>query len=76
MNLKLDKIKQDVMICAENGYRGNFSMNDGKSYRGGYITGTNWEVGVISIERVGDRSRKPIVLRIEDIVDFELIWNV
>lgn len=68
-------VLENAKLCAEQGWKGNFRLFTGEVIEAAFITGTNWDKGFISIERVGERDKPPRILNLKDIESIEVGWN-
>ena len=68
-------VLDNVKLCAERGWKGSFHLHSGEVIESGFITGTNWEEGVISVERVGERHLPPRILFLKDVKHIEVGWE-
>lgn len=67
-------VLENAKLCAEQGWKGTFHLMSGEVIEKAYITGTNWEKGVITLERIGERHLPPRLLQIADIEKIEIGW--
>ncbi len=77
MSLNKDEraVIENAKLCADQGWRGTFHLHDGSTIEKAYITGTNWDINVISVERVGERNLPPKVLYLTDVKSIEVGWT-
>ena len=69
------EVIENAKLCAEQGWKGTFRLKSGENVEGAYITGTNWEAGVISVERVGERNLPPKIINLVDVSSVEVVWT-
>ena len=71
--------KRDVIentkLCAEQGWKATFRLFSGETIEKAYITGTDWNLQVVSLERVGERHLPPRILRLNEVMSVEVGWN-
>jgi len=66
---------ENAKLCAEQGWRGTFHLKTGEVISKAYITGTNWELEVVSIEKVGERHLEPQLIHLKDVMRIEVGWG-
>ena len=73
------KAKRDVIentkLCAEQGWKATFRLHDGEVIEKAYITGTDWNLEAVSLEKVGERNLPPRILFLKDVAQVEVGWN-
>jgi hypothetical protein len=77
--MSLSKSKRDVIentkLCVEQGWKGTFRLLSGEKVEGAYVTGTNWDVEAISVERVGERHLPPRIIYLNEVESVEVNWT-
>jgi hypothetical protein len=78
-NMSLNKEERAVIenakLCAERGWKGTFHLRSGETIEGAYITGTNWDLSVVSVERVGERHMPARIIYLKDVASIEVGWT-
>jgi hypothetical protein len=73
------KAKRDVVentkLCAEQGWKATFRLKDGEVIEKAYITGTDWKLEAVSLEKVGERHLPARILYLRDVDQVEVGWN-
>lgn len=67
-------VLENAKLCAEQGWKGTFHLKNGEVIEQAFITGTNWEEGVVSVERVGERHLPPKIIHLKDVDSIEVGW--
>ena len=77
--MSVNKAKRDVIentkLCADQGWKGTFRLSSGEIVEKAYITGTNWDLEVIKIEKVGERHLPPRIIHLCDVESVEVGWT-
>lgn len=73
------KAKRDVIentkLCAEQGWKATFRLLSGEVIEKAYITGTDWKLEAISVEKVGERHLPARILYLKDVDNVEVGWS-
>ena len=70
----ISDVLENAKLCAEQGWKGTFYLISGEVIEKAFITGTNWEVGAVSLERVGERHLPPRIVFLKDVDRIEVGW--
>ena len=68
-------VLENAKLCAEQGWKGTFYLLDGEIIEKAFITGTNWEQAVISLEKVGERHLPARIVHLKDVEKVEVGWS-
>ena len=70
----MNHVVEQTKLCADRGWRATFRMKSGEIVEAAYITGTNWDVGVVSIEKIGERHLPPRLIKLEEVTTVDIVW--
>ena len=68
-------VVENAKLCAEQGWKGTFHLKSGEVISKAYITGTNWDLEAVSIEKIGERHVEPRVVYLKDVSRIEVGWS-
>lgn len=71
----LKNVIENAKLCADRGWKASFHMMSGDVVEKAYITGTNWEQNVVSVEKVGERHLEPKIIYLKDVQSIEIGWS-
>ena len=68
------EIIENAKLCAEQGWKGTFHLKSGEVISQAFITGTNWELNVVSVEKIGERHLEPRIVYLVEVDRIEVGW--
>jgi hypothetical protein len=75
LNKEERAVIENAKLCAEQGWKGTFHLHSGETIEGAYITGTNWDLNVVSLEKVGERNLPARLVYLKDVASIDVSWS-
>jgi hypothetical protein len=71
---KIDVV-ENAKLCVDHAWKASFHFISGEVVEGAHITGTNWDLGYVQVEKIGERHLPPRLIDLSEVHRVEVIWS-